>query len=184
MGALLAVVCGLGLGLAAGGDVRALSELRLRGEMALVAAFLVQAVARGRVAGAAATIWGPPVWVAASLALVGLMALNAHRPGMLLGAAGVVLNLDVVLANSFMPVVPPIGAQSAAAAAAVASRGFYRVASPGALGLWSADVLLLRLFGQSYLLSVGDLLLGVGVVVLLASSLLGFSVQSGEGLRA
>jgi hypothetical protein len=171
--ALVAIGLGLFAGFAAGGTLGGLSNLRLRGEMAIISVFAVQGIARGRIVGTSASDWAMALWVAVSILLVGLLVLNARQPGALLAAAGMLLNLDVVLVNGAMPVVPGADAHVGAAVVLTSSGGFYRLASAGVLGLWAADVLNLSVLGQRYALSVGDLMLAVGVAVIIANAMIG-----------
>jgi hypothetical protein len=172
MVAAIALAAGIVAGLAAGGSVMEISRLRLRGEITLLVAFIVQAVARGRLVGTVASSWGTAVWIGASVLLVGLLAVNARHPGAVLAAGGTLLNVVVVLANGAMPVVLAEGLSVRSAVVASASGGFYRLAQPGMLAVWAGDVLPLNLLGETYFLSIGDVLLGVGVAVLVASTML------------
>jgi hypothetical protein len=83
---------------------------------------------------------------------------------------GILLNLDVVLGNFGMPVVLGGLATGASALSAVRqSMGFYAFAHPGTILVCLGDVLPVEMFGQRALVSVGDILLAVGVIVALAS---------------
>jgi len=99
-----------------------------------------------------------------------LLGANYSVPGSLVAAAGVLANLDVVLLNQGMPVV----AQTASRALSAVSRsgGFYHLATGSSLSAWAGDVLPLRVLGETQILSVGDLLLIIGVAALIASSML------------
>jgi hypothetical protein len=175
--AIFALALGMGLGLASGGAISGLSELRLKGELAIISAFVIQGIARGRIVGGAATAWAMAAWVAASVALIGLLMLNARQPGVLLAAAGTLLNLNVVLANGAMPVVPAAGIRLQAAHVSAVSGGFYGLADAGTVGVWAADVINLGVLGQRYVLSVGDVLLVVGVAVLVARTMTSASLE-------
>ena len=170
--AIFALACGLVAGLAAGGCFKAIAQLRLRGEVAILVAFVVQGVARGRILGTTATTWGMAVWLGASVLLIGLLALNARRPGAIVAGVGTLINCVVVLANGAMPVLPTAGARIDSSLVSITSGGFYSVARAGMLGVWAGDVLPLRALGHTYLMSVGDVLLAVGVAVLIAGATL------------
>lgn len=170
--AVLALLIGVCAGLAAGGSIQGISRLRLRGEFAILATFVIQGIARGRVAGATATTVAMDVWVAASLVLVGLLLMNFEYPGVLLTAVGTLLNLIVVLANGSMPVLPSSDLHVQQARLSAASGGFYGLVHPGTLAVWGGDVLRLAFFDQRYFLSVGDLLLAVGVAVIVADAMM------------
>jgi hypothetical protein len=167
--AALALLLGLIAGLAAGGKVRNLMGLRLRYEAVLLTAFVVQGIARGRIAGTDATPWGMPVWVVASVALCVLLAANLKLSGALVAASGVLLNLLVVLANGGMPV----AASNVDAGGAVAqSASFYHSANGGTLAIWVGDAMEFALGGAQFLLSPGDTLLAVGVASLMVGAML------------
>ncbi len=80
-------------------------------------------------------------------------------------AVGIGLNLLVVLANGFMPVAVP-GDRATTTALTLAS-GFYGPGGRDAVLAWLGDVLLLPLFGATYALSAGDVLLMVGIICLI-----------------
>jgi hypothetical protein len=169
--ALVAIVVGILLGLASGGGMARIGELRLKFEWAILVAFLAQAFARGRVIAVGASSFGTAVWVISSIALIAGLLVNGRTPGCVVAGVGVLLNLDVVLLNGAMPVVSA-GIQGPALAAAAQSAGFYRVSSLGTLVVYAGDSMPFWLFGQRYLVSPGDVLLCVGVVVMLAGAML------------
>jgi Family of unknown function (DUF5317) len=167
--AVLALVIGIVAGYAAGGSARGLAEFRLRYEIPLVVAFVVQGFARGRLVGMAPTSWGMGVWVLVSLLLVVLLLLNVDFASARIAAAGVALNLGVVLANTGMPVVSSV---ESAGRAIRQSAGFYQLAGTGTIMAWAGDALPLRLFGQRFLLSPGDVILMAAVSTLVATAML------------
>ena len=169
--AVAALGLGVFAGAAAGGSFRGLTSVRLRFEAVLLAAFVFQGMARGRLVATSPTRWGMIAWVIASIAMILLLSLNLRRPGIPIAAAGILLNLLVVLANSGMPV--SVGhLASASHGISVRSAGFYVVANASTLGAAVSDTIPLTMLGQTYLLSVGDILLAVGVAVTIASSML------------
>lgn len=169
MVAVVALLVGGVGGLLAGGQFRKLTHMRLRHEFPLVAAFLIQGLARGRLAGAPASEWAMGVWICLSLVLVTLLVLNADTPGMRVATAGVLLNLSVVLVNQGMPV----SADEQSARNAIAhSAGFYELAGGGTLGSWAGDALPMHLLGEQLWLSPGDVLLMTGVGIALSRAML------------
>ena len=134
MVALGAVAIGLALGWLGGGGLRGLESVKLRFEWPVLILFLVQAVARGRIASVSASRLGLILWAFSCVALVLLVAPDWRRPGIWLVAVGLELNLLVVLLNGGMPLFLPADASLGGAAASVArSLGFYQIAGPGTL---------------------------------------------------
>jgi hypothetical protein len=170
--ALFAVVVGILLGYAAGGSLPRLGHLKLRFEWLIIPLFVAQAVARGRVLGmVGASQLSLLVWTLASVVLVAAMLANWTIPGMALGAAGILMNIDVVLVNGTMPVVLGDHAELAGtvsvAEVARSTGSFYRVATPGDLLLSLSDVMPVT-WGRSVLLvSPGDVVLMVAVAVVI-----------------
>jgi hypothetical protein len=170
--ALVAVACGVLLGYGCGGSLSRLGCLRLRFEWLILPLFVIQAAARGRLLGlVGASQISILAWTLASSALVVAMLLNYETPGMLLGAAGVLMNLDVVLMNAAMPVV--LGAKVGTAEGVSAldpardTGGFYRLASQGDLLVWLGDSVPVTLGRTVLLVSPGDVVLMVAVAVVI-----------------
>ena len=157
--ALVAIAMGLLLVGLLGGSYRVLGDTRVRGELMILALFLVQAVARGA-AGRAGSL-GLIIWAGCSVALLLLMVVQIRVSGFALAALGIGLNAFVVLLNSGMPVVPPPGSVGQVAAAVSASAGFYHVADARTLLPVLGDVLP----AGSGIASIGDVLLALGVCV-------------------
>jgi hypothetical protein len=186
--AVFAIVLGIVLGISVGGSLRGLGDLRLRLEWLILPLFVVQAVSRGRLLGVVgASEWSTAVWTAASCALVCAMLVNWRVPGMSLGAAAILLNLDVVLLNRGMPIL--ISKESSPSAIAAVSEiargtgGFYRLAAHGDLMAWLGDCIPLAIGRSVVLVSAGDVALMVGVAVVVIhgmSSGLGEQPSSSE----
>ena len=178
MPALVAVVLGIVLGFASGGSLSRLGLLKFRFEWLILPLFVVQAVARGRLLGlVGASQLSLSVWTAASSLLAIAMLLNWKFPGMALGAAGILMNLDVVLLNAAMPVV--LGGQAGPAATVSAAEmarstgSFYRVATQGDLLAWLGDVIPVTWGRSIMLVSPGDVVLMVAVVVAIVCGMSG-----------
>ena len=182
--ALAAVLIGVLLGYAVGGRLGGLAQLVLRFEWLILPLFVIQAIARGRLLGlVGASRLSLAVWMLASAVLALAMALNWRIPGMALGAAGVLMNVDVVLLNAGMPVFLQDSARTmsgtAAAELARGTGGFYRVAGQTDAMKWLGDAMPITT-GQSLLLvSPGDIVLMVAVIVVI---LYGMSL-SAKGVR-
>jgi len=164
---LLAIAVGLCLGWASGGDWRRLAGVEIDSSLAIVALFIVQGLARGRFVGQGWASWGILVWAVVSLGIiVWILVREAER--LWLVACGTALNLLVVLANGYMPVVH---GSTAASVSGVGSQGFYVITdSPVIMGAL-ADVLALPGLSSTYYLSTGDVLLAVGAAVFLIQAM-------------
>ena len=178
MPALVAVVLGIVLGFACGGSLSRLGLLKFRLEWLILPLFVIQAVARGRLLGiVGASQISLGVWTVASSLLVVAMFLNWKFPGMALGAAGILMNLDVVLLNAAMPVVlggkAGLAATVSAAEVARSTGSFYRVATQGDLLAWLGDVIPVAWGRSVMLVSPGDVALMVAVVVIIVCGMLG-----------
>lgn len=168
MPAFLALLIGVLVGLLSGGKLRTLASFRLRFEVPILLLFVLQAAARGRL------LWmltptrvGLVVWMCSSAVLCVLLLANRGIPGVALTAIGLLLNIDVVLANGGMPVRAGSlsAAQLVAMLASIArSGGFYRLANGSTMSPWLGDVMPLTVFGSRLLVSVGDVALAVGVL--------------------
>lgn len=164
--ALVAIVLGLALGTIAGGSIRRLETSSLRFEWLVLILFIVQAVARGRIAGAGASSLGIAVWVLGCIGLLGLLAPDWRQPGIWVVCVGVALNIFVVLLNGGMPVVAEGQVMAAEVAGSVVrSMGFYQLAGPGTLMAVLGDVVPLAFGAYRILVSPGDLLLALGITV-------------------
>jgi hypothetical protein len=175
--ALAAVLIGVLLGYAAGGGIGGLAELKLRYEWPVLALFVIQAVARGRLLGmVGASQLSLAVWVLASSLLVLAMAANWRIPGMALGATGVLMNVDVVLLNAGMPV--RLGDSANTMSVAVAAEfahstgSFYRVAQQADALKWLGDSMPITMGRSLVLVSPGDIVLVVAVAVVIVHGML------------
>lgn len=141
-----------------GGDLRRLGRYNVPLQSWILFSFVVQGLARGRLPWT--TEWREvslALWAIVSLGLIVLLCLAIRLFAARLMALGIGLNLFVVLVNGGMPV--------AAHEATVirTAPGFYHLAHRGDAVVFMADVLPAP-FG--YVVSIGDMLLMVGMVVL------------------
>jgi hypothetical protein len=161
---LYALVAGIVLGLLAGGRLSGLLDLRLRWSALMVAGLLVQIVLFSDVVAERVGALGPPIYVGSTAAVLVAVLRNLSIPGLPIVVAGAVSNLAAILANGgFMPASP----------GALASLGI----SPGAIYsnsavvenpvLWPlTDIFALpRWVPFANVFSVGDVLIGIGVMV-------------------
>lgn len=176
--AVVAIAVALGLGWAGGGSVGGLATLRLRSEWLMISAFVLQGIARGRLPWTGETKWGYLVWVVTSFFIVGALVANWRIPGTALTAFGTGLNLAVVLVNGSMPVTVPSRLAGIVVERSIPSQGFYALGNPGSIALVLGDAIPMPLGGFAYYLSAGDLLLGVGIVIVVVASMLSGSQES------
>jgi hypothetical protein len=103
---LLGLVLGALLGIAAGGRIVGLGNIRLRGDYALAGLLVVQgALPALSVAGVSREVlfWA---WAVTFPAMAVACLLNVRTPGMAVAGVGLLLNAAVVLLNHGMPVLP------------------------------------------------------------------------------
>ena len=157
-----------------GGRLANLADIRLRLWWLLPLGFGIQAVPALLPEDAA---WTSDVGVALILIsyfpLLLLVILNRERKGMWLAGLGILMNFSVIAANGGMPVLA-----EAALAAAGYEDGIRVVYGSKHVGLdgttilsFLADVIPVRLFGQGQVISLGDVLLAVGLGAFLEDEL-------------
>ena len=167
---LVTVVLGVAVGYLGGGRLRRLADVHLSRVWLLVVAFSAQALLNCLTAAGVRTgAVGTALLVASQVALVGFVWANRVLPGMLLVAVGFGLNAVVIVANGAMPV-------SGEAIATLTSEpvdiavGKHRLLEAGDRLPWLADVLPVPVLRQ--VVSIGDVVLAVGVAVLVAAPML------------
>ena len=175
--AFAAIAVGAVLGAASGGSLSALRDVRFRFETLIVALFVAQGVARGRLFGRVLP-GAMVIWLLTSIALVALLVANRRVDGFLVCAVGILLNLEVVLLNRGMPVTPGTTSVAQVGKAVAATGGLYRVVDTSTILPWAGDVIPLKAIGQLALLSVGDVMLLVGVVAAVTSIMTTSDAQS------
>ncbi|MDR9449962.1 MAG: DUF5317 domain-containing protein [Acidimicrobiia bacterium] len=157
-----------------GGRLANLADIRLRLWWLLPLGFAVQATPALLPDDAA---WTPDVGVGlvliSYLPLLLLVILNRERKGMWLAGLGVLMNFSVIAANGGMPVL----AEAALAAGRYQESlqvvyGYKHVAlDAGTFLSFLADVIPVRLFGHGQVISLGDVLLAVGMGAFLEDEL-------------
>lgn len=165
----IAILVGIGLGYACRGRLAGLGNVNVGHPAMILGLFVIQAIARGRYSEHGFGVWGLPVWGLASVALAMLTVASRNR-GLRLVGAGVLSNLLVVFANGKMPVAIPHAAADLLEASQLA---FYAPVSPATHLVWLGDVLQFPSAQVSVLLSVGDVLLMVGVAVTIIEAMVG-----------
>ena len=170
-----AVIAGaLAVAVLIGGDVRRLSQLRLRHLELLLAAFAakISVALLGTMHAAAAITAARPLNVIGAGLLLAVVWFNRRIPGAILFGAGLTLNLIVILAfGGRMPVLLPRDIDPNSAVLAVLKGGLdpLHVALPHPQGLWFlGDILAIPgIGGHASLVSIGDLLMAAGVAWLI-----------------
>jgi Family of unknown function (DUF5317) len=157
-----------------GGDVRRLSQLRVRHLEVLLAAFAVKvAVALlGTAHSQLAVNVARPLNVIGAVLLLAVVWFNRRIPGAILFGTGLTLNLIGILAfGGRMPVMVPHDADPSSPVLAVLRAGLdpLHVALQNPQGLWFiGDVFTIpSIGGHSSLVSIGDLLMAAGVAWLI-----------------
>jgi hypothetical protein len=166
----VAALAGLLAGLLSGGRVRHLLARRLRWPLVAVAALAVKTF--GHRPGLATSPITPWLYTLSLAALVAWVLWQRRRfPGIWLVAAGMAVNLLVVVANGGrMPVRRVLAGHGLPQLLACGSWGQYLVAGPGTRLAWLGDAIHFpgvagRLLPQAY--SAGDLLVTAGLLVTL-----------------
>ena len=168
------IAAALAIAVLIGGDVRRLSQLRIRHIELLLAAFAVKvAVALlGTAHTATAVTVARPLNIIGAVLLLAVVWFNRHIPGALLFGTGLTLNLIVILAfGGRMPVLLPHDADPNSPVLALLRGGLdpLHVALDHPQGLWFiGDILTIpSIGGHSSLVSIGDLLMAAGVAWLI-----------------
>lgn len=160
---LIVLWVALALALFRGGRLSNLAEIHLKAWGLLPLGFVLQAVAGfipSRRSGLAVALI-----LVSYVPLLGMVYLNRERTGMWLTGLGILMNFAVISLNGGMPVLP--GAAEVASGfrdtAAVAEGYKHVILGPDTRLTFLADVIPLRIFGQGQVISLGDVLLAVGL---------------------
>lgn len=169
---LYAIVIGLVLGLVLRGRWQALAMIRIRWAPLILVGFLTQIVLFSDYVVEHIGAAGPAVYVVSTLAVGVAVVRNAGLPGMPLIILGAASNMAAILANDgFMPAAPGALASLGKVAPTVYSNSAV-VAQP-ALELLTDRFALPPWLPFANVFSVGDVLLGVGLVVLIVLTMTG-----------
>lgn len=170
---LPALAVGFGFGLLTGGSLTQLAEVRLRAyglllALSLLSISLTAGVTSGQLVSDRVLVYA--VWIPATALSALVLFANWRLPWSWLAAAGLLLNLVVVLLNAGMPVLISNAAisQQAEARTAVADSWLHVDADGESEGLVLADVIPVP--GGSGLVSLGDLVLAIGAGATLMSA--------------
>ena len=161
---LYALVVGVALGLLLRGRLSGVADIDFRWAPLIFGGLLVQIVLFSDAVAARVGILGPPIYVLSSMAVLVAVLRNVDVPGMAIVALGAASNQLAIVANGgYMPAgADALAAQQRAASglysnsAAIAEPAFPYLTDIFAMPTWMP-------FSNIY--SVGDVLIGVGVVV-------------------
>jgi hypothetical protein len=168
------IAAALAIAVLVGGDVRRLSQLRIRHIELLLAAFAVKVIVAllGTTHSQLAVNVARPLNVVGAVLLLAVVWFNRRIPGALLFGAGLTLNLLAILAfGGRMPVLLPRDADPNSPILALLKGGLdpLHVALQHPQGLWFiGDIFTIpSIGGHSSLVSIGDLLMAAGVAWLI-----------------
>jgi hypothetical protein len=176
---LYAVVIGLVVGFVGGGRLSAIGDLRFRWAPLVIAGFLAQVVLFSDAVASRVGDLGPALYVGSTLAVVVAVLRNAAIPGMPLVALGAASNLAAIVANGgFMPASP--------GAVAALGRDIPAIYSNSAVLAQPALAPLTDIFALppwlpfNNIFSIGDVILGVGVALAIATAMRSHRKADGE----
>ncbi len=164
-----ALPIGLLLGLALGGRLSGLGNIKFRWGMLAVAGFAVQVILFSGPVSERIGDAGPVIYVASTALVLAAVLANLRLPGMALVAIGAASNLAAILANGgYMP--------ASHSAAAVGPDGLVvysntRVIASPALEALTDVIVLPAWLPFTNIASIGDLLIGAGIAIVIASSM-------------
>jgi hypothetical protein len=157
-----------------GGDVRRLSQLRVKHMELLLAALAakVSVALLGTSSSPAAINAARPLNIIGAVFLLGVVWFNRRIPGAWIFGAGLLSNLVVIsYFGGRMPVLLPTGFESTSSALPILRNGLdpLHVLLQQPQGLWFlGDIWVVpSLFGHSSLVSLGDLLMAAGIAYLI-----------------
>ncbi len=173
---LVALVFAVAVGMAAGGSVSLLSEIRIKWESLFVLSLVTQAVALPYAGGLGLDrnlIVG--LWFLSATVIIAVALRNHSQVGMMSILTGALLNCVVVAANSGMPVsVRAIRTVDASVETSMSVAGLHVVqTSTARLGLLADIMPMYTSLGLRTVVSIGDVLLLVGVAALMISYMVG-----------
>jgi hypothetical protein len=163
---LYSVLIGIGGGLVAGGRIAAIGDIRFRWAALMLIGFIFQVALFSDLVATRAGDLGPALYVASTLLVVVAVARNLSIPGMPLVALGAGSNLAAIAANGgFMPASPDAMAAVGRVAPTIYSNSAV-VAQPALAPL--TDIFALPMWLPFHnIFSVGDVVLGVGVALVI-----------------
>ena len=167
---LYAVVIGLLVGALLGGRTAGLSEIKLRWGWVFLAGLAIQLVLFSDAVTERIGELGVPIYVGSTLAVALVVAANYRITGMPIVALGAFSNLAAIVANGgYMPTTPEALAALGKTAKTVYSNS---AVVPNPALPWLTDIFALpKWIPASNVFSVGDVLIGIGVVVVIVAAM-------------
>ena len=167
---LYAIPIGLAIGLLSGGRLERLGELRFRWAWLAIAGLVAQIVLFAEPVASAIGQLGPAVYVASTAAVLVAVLGDWRITGMPIVALGAASNLLAIIANGgVMPASPeavsaidPLGAEGFSNSVVMADPALRPLTDIFALPAW---------LPFTNVFSIGDVLIGVGVVVVIAAAM-------------
>lgn len=167
---LYAIPIGILAGYLRGGRLGNLAELRFEWAPLAVAGLAAQIVLFAEPVAGIVGQAGPPLYVASSLLVLAVVLRNRRLPGLKIVAAGAVANLVAVLANGgYMPADPAALAFAGLDPTAGYSNSI--VTNRAALGPLTDIFALPAWMPLANVFSIGDVLIGAGIVVAIAAGM-------------
>jgi hypothetical protein len=167
---LYAVVIGLAVGLAAGGRLEGLSRLQFRWGWVFTVGLAIQLVLFSEAVTQRIGSLGVPIYVGSTLVVALAVAANYRIPGMPIVVLGAASNLVAILANGgYMPA-------SETALASIGKGGISGYSNSSIVAAprlpWLTDVFALPAWvPATNVFSVGDVLIGLGVVAVIVAAM-------------
>jgi len=167
---LYAILIGLLAGFATRGRLSGLATIQLRWSWVILCGLLVQVVLFSEPVSARIGGLGPPIYVASTAVVIGAVLANRAVTGMLIVALGAVSNLAAIVANGgYMPA-DPAAVSALGAAHPTAYSNSAIVADPVLAPL--TDIFVLPTWVPfANVFSIGDVLIGLGVVVVIVTAM-------------
>jgi len=164
---LYALVLGVLFGLALGGRLAGLADLRFRWGGLILGGLMVQVILFSGPVAERVGGWGAPIYVASTAAVLAALLRNAAIAGLPVVALGAASNLAAIIANGgYMPASP--GALVTFGKATIDGYSNSAVVARPALEPLTDLFALPRFVPFANVFSIGDLLIGLGIAIAIA----------------
>lgn len=167
---LYAILIGLVLGFLLGGRLAGLATIQLRWSWVMLGGLLVQVVLFSEPVSARIGTLGPPIYMASTAAVIVAVLANRAVPGMLIVAVGAASNLAAIVANGgYMPADP--GAVRALGGGHPTAYSNSAIIENPALAPLTDIFALPTWVPFANVFSIGDVVIGVGVAVVIVAAM-------------